>query len=244
MIKADTALAIKPLKGIPEWGFHVRCDPSFRFVPDPHEYYLNGQRLWSPSGVFLNVRYVDPTYYTEESRYRGTYVHHATHLIDLGNAGVWNQVDHNYLGYVEAYAEFKEAYRFRPRMSEVPIYCPAHTPFYIGNAGIMLPSAYATTPDVEGMILDGDEAIVEKKTGNMPWWTAIQTASHDMALRAWDKRKNRERRRFGVELKANGKFRVEEFIEEDYYFTWWAAAKATQRRGPPTPGTTKILSYN
>jgi hypothetical protein len=223
-------LLTETLKGIPDWRFFEKKDPTFKFLSDPHEYLLREQRLWSPSGLFLQVRYVDPTYYTEETRYRGSYVHHATHLIDDGDTGVWNKIHHLFLGFVEAFAEFKEIWKWRPRLREVPIYNTERH--------------YATTPDGEGLILQGDEAIVEIKTGVMPWWTAIQTAAHDMAIHAWDKDQRKTRRRIGVELKKNGKFRVKEFDDEDDYYVWQSNLKTVQRHlKQPPQKLTKILSY-
>ncbi len=215
------------MAGIPAWTFARRRDPSFEFVSDPHEYHLKGTRLWSPSGTFLQVGYVDDRYYTEESRYRGQYVHRATHLVDEKDL-VWNDVAPEYLGYVEAYCEFKEMWRFKPRLREIPLYHPDYL--------------YGTTPDGEGKILDGDDAIVELKTGTMPWWTAIQTAAHDMGVGAWDA-KEIYRRRFGVELKKNGKFRVKEFDDDHDYDVWKGNLITVQRTGKPPLRLTEALAY-
>lgn len=191
----------KPLSGIPGWRFEKKKDPTFKFLPEPHEYHLKGVRLWSPSGVFVQVGWNDPTYYNEESRYRGTYVHHVTHLIDEGDAGIWKKIHHAYLGFVEAYCEFKEVWKYKPRMREVPIY---HPQFH-----------YGVTPDGEGTILQGDDALVEMKTGTMPWWVRYQLASQSMGVSAFDSR-DIFRRRIGVELKENGKFRAVEMKMEDH----------------------------
>ena len=217
------------LAGIPGWHFDKRRDPSFEFLPEPHEYHLKGERLWSPSGVFLSVGYVDRTYYREEHRYRGQYVHRATHLIDDHDL-VWNDIAPEYLGYVEAYCEFKEVWKFKPRLREKPIYNPEYH--------------YGVTPDGEGIILGGDEAIVEIKTGTMPWWTAVQTAAQDMALHHWDASRDTTRRRIGVELKKNGKFRAKEFDEDRDYDTWRANLHTAQRhhREPPRK-LTEALGY-
>ncbi len=179
--------------------------------------------------MFLQVRYSDNTYYTEESRYRGSYIHRVTHLIDDNDSGIWGKIHHDFLGFVEAYCEWKEVWKFKPRMREVPIYHPEHN--------------YGVTPDGEGLILQGDEAIVEIKTGTMPWWTAIQTASQDMAVHAWDKDQRKTRRRIGVELKKTGKFRAKEFDDEDDYHTWQANLKTCQRQGEPRPKLTEALAY-
>jgi hypothetical protein len=221
---------IKPPSVIPEWNFEDEKDKTFKFLSTPHEYYHRDTRFWSPSGVFLDVRYVNDKYYTEESRYRGSYVHHTTHLIDEKDTGIWKKIHHEYLGFVEAYCEWKEVWRFKPRLIETPIYHPQYH--------------YGVTPDREGLILDGDEAIIELKTGTMPWWTKIQTAAQDMALHAWDKDKRKTRRRIGVELKANGKFRAKEFDDESDYQTWQGnlITSRAHHREPP-PKLTELLAY-
>jgi hypothetical protein len=208
-----------PLSGIPDWRF--KPHPSFKFLEDPHEYHLKGKRLWSPSGVFKDIGYVDMTYYTKEHQYRGQYVHRALHLIDEGDTGIWKQIHHDFLGYVEAGAEFKEVWKFKPRMRELPIYHPDYL--------------YGVTPDAEGLILGGDEAIVEYKTGTMLWWTAIQTAAQDLAVHCWDKDKKKTRRRIGVELKKNGKFRVKEFDDEGDYNVWIANLTTARRHHQEPP---------
>ncbi len=219
------------LKGIPAWTFEKKRDASFAFLSDPHQYDLKERRLWSPSGTFLQVGYVNDKYYTEEARYRGQYVHRATHLIDEGDPDIWKTIyaeATEYLPFIEAYCEFKEVWRFKPRMREIPIYHPDYN--------------YGVTPDGEGIILDGDPAIVELKTGSMPWWTAIQTASQDLAVAAWDGRET-YRRRIGVELKKNGKFRAKEFTEDDDYDTWKSNIKTVQRIGQPPLKLTEVLRY-
>ncbi len=221
-------LLTKP-KGIPGWMFVKRCDASFNFLSDPHEYHLKGQRLWSPSGVFLEVRYVDDRYYTPESCYRGQYVHRVTHLVDDGDIR-WNDIAKQYLGFVEAYCEFKEVYKFKPRFREIPVYNPDYL--------------YGVTPDAEGIILDGDDAIVEIKTGTMPWWVRIQLAAQSMGLAPWDTTET-YRRRFCVELKANGKFRVKEFEDHDgdnHTFLSNLHTVKTHHQQPP-PKLTEVLAY-
>lgn len=221
------------LKGIPGWQFEKRRDPSFNFISDPHWYHLKERRLWSPSGTFLEVRYVDDRYYTQESCYRGQYVHRATHLIDEGDPEIWKTIyaeATEFLPFIEAYCEFREVWRFKPRMREIPIYHPGRL--------------YGVTPDGEGIILDGDEAIVEIKTGSMPWWVGFQLAAQSMGIAQWDARET-YRRRFCVELKKNGKFRVKEFPDhdaDDYTFLSNLHTVKTHYQEPP-PKLTEVLRY-
>lgn len=213
---------------IPNWLFNKKKDPSFRFIEEGHDYRLKEARLWSPSGVFVQVGYVDRTYYKPEHLYRGTYVHWCTRLSDQGELD-WADVAGEFIGYLEAYEDFKAVWKFKPRLIEVPIYNPDLN--------------YGVTPDREGIILDGDAAIVELKTGQMPWWTAIQTASQDLAVAAWDGRPRARRRRVGVELSKNGKFRAKEYRDPDDFDVWRANLKTCQRLGQPPLKLTEVSAY-
>lgn len=195
---------------IPGWKFEKKKDPSFKFLDEPHEYHFQTRKLWSPSMVFVEVRYVDRTYYNDEHLYRGTYVHWCTRLSDQGELD-WADVAGEYIGYLEAYEDFKAVWKFKPRLIEVPMYHP-HL-------------FYGVTPDREGIILDGDAAIVELKSGHMPWWTKYQTAAQELAVAAWDRTPQPRRRRVGVELSKNGKFRAKEFRDPDDFETWRANLK-------------------
>ena len=220
----SATLAKEYLAGIPAWTFYKRRDPSFKFLPEPHDYLFEEQRYWSPSSVFLDIGYVDMTHYKPEHRHRGSYVHRTTHLIDEGDPDIWKTLyaeGSEYLGFVEAYCEFKEVWKFKPRMREEPIYHPQYH--------------YGVTPDGEGIILGGDEAIVELKTGTMLWWTAIQTAAQEMAIHSWDKDPSKTRRRFGVELKKTGKFRVKEFDDDGDNYTWQANLHTAKRHHKEPP---------
>lgn len=211
-------------KGIPGWGFEKRRHESFQFLEEPHEYHLQGKRLWSPSGVFVEVGYCDPTYYKEEHRHRGSYVHWATRLIDEDDLD-WKDIAAEYFGFIEAYAEFKMAWKFRARQREKPMYHPQYL--------------YGVTPDAEGIILDGDEAIVELKTvnqGSIPWWTRYQVAAQSMAIKAWDTQ-DIFRRRFGVALLPTGKFKVKEFDEhpDDDDLTWQSNLRTANKHYAEPP---------
>lgn len=199
------------MKGIPGWRFDKDRDPSFQFLDEPHDYLLTGERMWSPSSAFKYVRWVDDTYYTDEHRYRGHYVHWIRRLYDENDLDI-NDIAPEYRGFLDAYLEAKAKWNIIPRIGEKPIYHPT--------------LKYGVTPDSESLILGGDPAIVEYKSGEPgsgppPWWTAIQTASQDMAVSAWD-RKGAEihRRRIGIKLFRNGKFSAREYDDDADYDKW------------------------
>jgi hypothetical protein len=212
------------MTSIPGWRFDKDKDPSFAFTEEPHGYVLAKRRLWSPSSLFRKVGYVDPTYFTDEHRYRGHYVHW---IIRLHNEGDLDRADvaPEMIGFLDAWCEFCELWKVKPRLSELPIYHPQ--------------LLYGVTPDCEAEILGGDPAIIEAKSGEAksgppPWWTALQTAFQDMAIGAWDK-KETYRRRIGVKLFRNGKFKPVEYDDEEDYHDARANLRTVLRRWPEPP---------
>ena len=200
------------------WHFHEKRDPTFEFLEEPHEYVLQSRRLWSATGVISFVGWADgQEYYRPEHLIRGSNVHILTHHEDNGTLES-SFVDDAYIGYLMAYQEFKRVWNFVPRVMETPMYHPQHF--------------YGVTPDREGLILDGDAAIIELKSGVMPWWTKYQTAAQDMAINAWEPVPT-FRRRVGVQLSKDGKFKAEEFTDPDDYDGFLEALRTCQRKGEP-----------
>jgi hypothetical protein len=210
-------LAASRVEGIPGWTFEERRDPSFRYLDEPHHYLLKGRRLWHPSAVFEESGYVDKTYYTDEHRYRGAYVHRARHLLDMGTWSI-DQCAPQFRPYLDAYLEAKHVWKLKPRLSEVPIYHPLMN--------------YGVTPDTESLILGGEAGIVEFKTGGLPWWTCIQTAAQDLGMKPWDTEPI-YRLRIGIQLRADGTFRAKEYTDMEDYNTWIGLLIGQQRRGEP-----------
>jgi hypothetical protein len=215
------------MKGIPGWRFDKIKDPSFQFIEESHEYLLNGERLWSPTSAFKQVRWVDDTYYTDEHRYRGQYVHWIRRLDDENDLDI-KDVAPEYLGFLEAYYAVKALWKIVPRMGERPLYHPD--------------LRYGVTPDSECLILDGDPAIVEYKSGEPgsgppPWWTAIQTLSQELAVSAFDPiGRIIVRRRVGVKLFRNGKFKAVEYTDYDTDFHKWLQCLGTCKAPPGARG--------
>lgn len=197
---------------IPGWTFDARRDPSFRYEDGPHFYWLKGQRIWSATGVLKAVGYIDDRYYTHSSAQRGKMVHLGTHHVDDNDLHSPDWPD-GMLGYFEAYQEMKLKWKFTPRLREVPLYHPDFI--------------YGVTPDGEGEILGGEPAIIELKSGAMPWWARYQTALQEIAIRSWEE-KPVWRRRVGIELRPNGSFKPFEFNDPADYVKSQAIVIAAQ----------------
>jgi hypothetical protein len=179
---------------IPNWSFEKR-DTSFDFDDVAHEYRLKGNVILGATGAMKRCGWIDTTYYTEAGRQRGTWVHQAIHYSEEGDLH-WPEMPPWVQGYLDAYKRFKDDWKFKARLREIPLYHPEFL--------------YGVIPDGEGLVLDGEPAIVELKTGIMPWWTKYQTALQELAIRAWEKNPF-WRRRFGVELHADGTYKPQEF---------------------------------
>jgi hypothetical protein len=221
-------LEVDQTDALPAWErFRLFKDPSFRFDPIPHLSYLQDKILWSITGSLKQSGIVKTDYYTREGMIRGSYVHSACHYLDESDLD-WSALEnhpYNIIGYVRAWEAFKRDWNFKPRLIELPMYEPN-----LMMSGI---------PDREGLILDGEPAIVEIKSGSMKFWTAFQTAGQDLLLQAWDA-KPVYRRRFGVALQADGTYKkpVEFTDDHDYDVMRWAvgvsqAAGGVDRGVPP-----------
>ncbi len=76
--------------------------PAIHFDPLDHQYFLNGERVPSITQLLKTAGVVDDTWFTPESRERGTAVHDLTRDVDLGvpaSGKSWRE----YAGYVEGY---------------------------------------------------------------------------------------------------------------------------------------------
>ncbi len=210
---------------IPGWRFEQDKDPSFLYTDEPHRYVLKERQLWSPSSLFKKVGWVDDQYYTEEHRYRGHYVHWIIRLNDEGDLHR-EDVAPEMMGFLDGWCEFCTLWKVKPRLIELPIYHPE--------------LLYGVTPDCEGLIQGGDPAIIERKSGEAksgppPWWAAVQTAFQDLAVGAWDRRPGTFRRRIGVKLFRNGKFKAVEYDDEEDYGDAHAILRTVKRRWKQPP---------
>jgi hypothetical protein len=167
--------------------------PKFRFDADTHTYWLGSTRLPGCTSILKECGVIDDRYYTEASRLRGQAVHAACHYLGEGDLD-WSSVSPKILGYVHAYERFMVEQNFHPRENEVPKYHKIYL--------------YGVTPDSIGL-LGTEEAIVERKTGPMPEWAALQTAAQAMAH---DPDNWRRYSRLGLELHEDGTYKLERFI--------------------------------
>lgn len=158
----------------------------FRFVADPHGYWLGNEQLPSPSSVFQDLGVVDTRFFTPDSRARGRAAHA---WIAEAIAG------HSYAGadaeiklYVESGLRLVE--RLKPEIIrfEIPFYHPT--------------LRFAGTSDLEWE-LDGWRFIIDWKSGKAMKVVRYQTAAYEMLARVQAPLFNRWKRA-AVELQADG----------------------------------------
>jgi hypothetical protein len=170
---------------------------EFRFDAATHTYWLGEKILPGITGILKGCGYIDPTYYTEEARLRGTHVHQAIHFLNKGTLDWDHLIDQfesgqsDYAGYVIGYEKLVRDWNIKALIYERPMYHPT--------------LLFGGTPDVVGTCLDNVPCIFELKTGVVPKWTALQTAAQELLVMAWEDSPIR-RRRYGVQLRADGTY--------------------------------------
>jgi hypothetical protein len=200
--------------------------PDLRFDPGPHLYTLNGEHVPSVTQVLSALYDFDflPPWRRTEVLERGRVVHDAIdadNRRDLDDAA-FNRLWPEHAGYVAAWRAFREARRFAPIFCEYRVASIRHH--------------VAGTIDALGT-LDGVAALIDYKTGD-PGYVAtdLQTAAYfglavewanagDTGLADFFKRYPIVRR-FAVQLKPDGAFRVEAYTNPTDYRDFLTLAAA------------------
>lgn len=137
---------------------------AFRFVEDPHGYFLGKEELPSPSKVFADLGLVDARFYTEGARSRGRAVHAALHYALKGTLD-WATLSPPLHGYVKSGLLWVQRRRPFVLRLETSLHHPA--------------LRFAGTFDVEWE-LDGWPWVVDWKTGKAAKVARYQTAAYAM----------------------------------------------------------------
>jgi len=183
---------------------------ELRFDPERHVYSVGNEVLPSITQILRHEGFIDTARYSEQGRERGTIVHLITHQYDTGEL-LESEIDPAYLPYLAAYKHWKEDSGFIVRDTEVPRY---HKTL-----------RYAGTPDKVG-VLSNSIAIVEVKSGAVEPWITLQTAAQaelvkqDYGITFV--------RRYGLQLKPNGSYRMEEHTDRQDQGVWLSALACYQ----------------
>jgi hypothetical protein len=191
-------------------GVMATAEHTLSFDEASHEYRLDGLPVVSVTQALdlaglMNWKRFVPADVLDFASERGRAVHSALHFYDE-NALDWSTVDPAIRGYIEAYERFASAKDWTPVMIEQPLY----------HASLR----YAGRPDRIG-VLDGDKCVLDLKSGVVNEVVALQLAGYAGLLAA-----PAAYRRFGLQLRADGKYRLSEYPRADYRFDFSVFASA------------------
>ena len=155
---------------------------------DTHTYLLDGTPIPGVTMILQAAGLYDDSFFTEESRNRGKYVHRAC-LYYLQNDLDEDTIPDEYRGYIEAFKRFmKEAdCQVYAGLCEVPWFSEA--------------CRFGGTIDMPCM-LNGKESLIDIKSGVESPTTGIQLAAYSMLYDV------PLVNRYGLYLKADGKYKL------------------------------------
>lgn len=176
-------------------------DGRFKFDLAAHFGWIDGQPAMSVTDILRHHGFIDPTWYTEESRSRGTVVHAVTAGLDQGMTFNWADLDPKLHGYVKSWLAFKA----KTPIEILDVETTAYHPLYL----------FWGTRDIRFM-LNGHEYLADKKTGAAPYWACWQTAAYD--LLAGPTANGKPRKRASIQLYEDGsQARMVEYNGPDHY---------------------------
>lgn len=178
-----------------------------RFDPRSHRYWLDDVEVLSVTTALRVAGFIDPRWYTEFARQRGSYVHQA---IDWLNKGTLDEdaLDPVIRPYVDAYRETMAAHKARCTRSEQQLADPVRM--------------VAGTVDWVGWI-DDAPAIVDYKSGQPEVWHRYQIAAYHGLVVAGglpDTIKPHEIRRYGLYLRSNGAADLHRYPDRSDLLYW------------------------
>ena len=168
--------------------------PALAFVASEHRYYLDDRELPGVTRVLEAAGLIDSTWFTEEARTRGTYVHAATHYLDDGDLAE-ESLDRRLIGYIDAYRRFLDLMQ------------PAWTHREHRVCDPLL--GYAGTLDRAGCLQrTGIKVVLDIKTGQLPPHVGLQTAAYRRCLP-----EPYTYKRLALQLKGDGTFSLHDLID-------------------------------
>jgi len=185
------------------------------FDPATHTYTLDGQPVPSVTTILKDMNFIDMTWFTDYGRDRGKLVHtiiewHITGELDESTIAPELQ------GYLDAWGAFTSDTGFLSTEIEKPLASELYR--------------FAGTPDHIGK-LNGKEAVIDAKTGVIYPHVGLQLAGYEILA-------TRPLKRFGLQLKEDGRYSLKEFrdrqdsqIFKAALACWWWQKNNNLRRG-------------
>lgn len=176
-------------------------EPALRYDAERHEYIdaASGVVLPSVTQLLIKDGKVDPTWFTEEGRRRGTEVHRLTLNYDLDVYDDVKAVDSPHKGYLLAWAALSE-------VMQRPAWDHLEEPF-VHHA-----LRFGGTPDRVGIVWRL-LSLGEIKTGDFEKWHPLQTALQAILVARTLSLRPEMIVRFAFYLKENGRYKVEEHVD-------------------------------
>lgn len=163
---------------------------SLTFDEATHEYRYAGERVPSVTQLIRDAGLIDSTWFTPESRERGTFIHKAVALDTRGDLYECDLTAEE-MGYVEAARNWRKDFQIEPFAIEQRVY--NETFHYAGCYDL-----FGHDPKKYPPIL------ADYKTGAIEPWVRLQLAGYRACL-------DGHFRRMAIELRPNGDYRVHEF---------------------------------
>jgi hypothetical protein len=161
-----------------------------------HTYRYNGVEVVSVTQAIKAAGLINDTWYTPMSRDRGRAVHLATQFEDEGCLDE-DSLDPVVEPYLIGYRKFKVDTGFKPELIEARL--------------CVLEYGYAGTLDRTGLLDKKQRAIVDFKTGELPFWVGMQLAGYANGLP-----NGATYTRYAVQLKNDGTYKIQRFDAKDY----------------------------
>jgi len=160
------------------------------FDPISHIYRIDGVAVPSVTQILAAEGFINGDWFTEYARDRGSYVHQAIHLYehdDLDEDGL----DPVIRPYLDAWKAFRSDSGFVVSSSEKEMYSEQYR--------------FAGTADIFGTFGDCSPSIIDFKTGAVAPWVGLQLAAYEIL------EGTRGRKRFALQLKDDGSYKLTEF---------------------------------
>jgi hypothetical protein len=161
---------------------------EFIFDEEHHRFLVEGQRWPSITQVLTDAGFIDTRWFTKEGRERGSHIHRIIHWHLIGELDEMS-IDPELWPYFEAWLRFESDTGFRPTETETPRISEL---YHFGGI-----------PDSIGM-LAGCEVILERKTGALPEWVALQLAAQEILH-------ERPLSRLAIRLKKTGRYELKQY---------------------------------
>ena len=160
------------------------------FEPEGHRYFLDGVEVYGVTKILALAGLTSNFNHDEEAALRGTYTHDATVLLDNDELE-WLALDPVLLPYVSAYQKFTEQYQHKIIETELKVFSATY--MFAGRLDRVIET-------------NGELELFDIKSGGIDPATALQTAALQLCFEEMTGRKIQ--RRFGLQLKNNGKFNM------------------------------------